>query len=701
MTRTRSPSQHAQEGIRARPSTAKVPSAVPGPATLPGIQRTLGNARVQRLLAQRSASGAGGEVAPGVGGAIQRARGGGRGLDAGVRGAMEAAFGTDFGGVRVHTGPRADTLNRALHARAFTTGSDIFFRGGEYAPSSPGGKELLAHELTHVVQQAGARVQAKLRVGAPDDACEREADRVAERVVSGKAADAVLVGDGTVVRRQTPPVEPPVEEKPAAEGAAEEEKAPDPAAVATEVAGILSGISGADLKRSWKSLKSQITTPRAAGKKPGAIQKKYPALYTAGMVEKLEKLTAEQRAAVAEDVFWAVGAEVTGAEAADLKTEFETTLSKRLRANIEGGAAGYVAVRAGLLGAFGSLAKANEYFGSLVSADFPRAGSSVRGRATPVHPDLKTRLKKAADLLAARKVGEKTMLEVAEAGIAGIGGFNVRENRNSPGSLSDHSFGWAIDIDASLNPNVRFKNFPRSLVEAFTGEDVYKGAATTAFRTGGTFDELLPHATTLRSASDTFKDAFSSEDSLKAAARKYVAGKGVELDDPKTDEMWALVTATGKEKELRKKLATWLSDQKLGPAAPAPAAEPGAEPAPAPPSKPEERWSEAPAAASLLLSAWKVFQGTGVPKGKKVGAAVSGTPATIAAHGFISLPAELIAALTASDGGGLRWLGDVKERSTKDFMHFELKDADEPELPREAAEPAPAAGEAAPKEGEP
>lgn len=86
--------------------------------------------------------------------AVQRARGGGgRPLPAPVRESMEQAFGTDFAGVRAHTDAEADTLNRALGARAFTAGQDIFFRRGNYDPAGRAGQRLLAHELTHVVQQ--------------------------------------------------------------------------------------------------------------------------------------------------------------------------------------------------------------------------------------------------------------------------------------------------------------------------------------------------------------------------------------------------------------------------------------------------------------------------------------------------------------------------------------------------------------------
>jgi hypothetical protein len=86
---------------------------------------------------------------------IQQARGNGQGLDHNIRQPMENAFGVDFSGVRVHTDSTSDMMNRSIQARAFTTGQDVFFRQGEYNPSNRGGQELLAHELTHVVQQTG------------------------------------------------------------------------------------------------------------------------------------------------------------------------------------------------------------------------------------------------------------------------------------------------------------------------------------------------------------------------------------------------------------------------------------------------------------------------------------------------------------------------------------------------------------------
>ncbi|PZO52922.1 MAG: hypothetical protein DCF15_13170 [Phormidesmis priestleyi] len=86
---------------------------------------------------------------------IRQARGGGEPLPETVREPMEQAFGADFRGVRIHANAQADQLNRSISAKAFTTGQDVFMRQGSYQPNSRAGQELIAHELTHVVQQRG------------------------------------------------------------------------------------------------------------------------------------------------------------------------------------------------------------------------------------------------------------------------------------------------------------------------------------------------------------------------------------------------------------------------------------------------------------------------------------------------------------------------------------------------------------------
>lgn len=87
---------------------------------------------------------------------INAARGGGQPLADSVRTSLEPQFGHDFGEVKVHTDAEANRLSQQLGAEAFTTGRDIFFREGAYQPGSSSGKGLIAHELTHVVQQQSA-----------------------------------------------------------------------------------------------------------------------------------------------------------------------------------------------------------------------------------------------------------------------------------------------------------------------------------------------------------------------------------------------------------------------------------------------------------------------------------------------------------------------------------------------------------------
>jgi len=157
---------------------------------------------------------------------VEGLRGAGRPLPAEVRGFFEPRFGHDFGTVRVHTGGAAGEAAQAVRARAFTVGSDVVFGAGEWSPGTAAGRRLLAHELTHVVQQAPlaarrqpllqrapedvtghdsstteiarfghdfsripvyartpVKIQPKLTVNTPGDIYEQEADQVADQVV--------------------------------------------------------------------------------------------------------------------------------------------------------------------------------------------------------------------------------------------------------------------------------------------------------------------------------------------------------------------------------------------------------------------------------------------------------------------------------------------------------------------------------------
>jgi hypothetical protein len=112
---------------------------------------------------------------------IDSTRGSGATLDPAVAGRMSGSLG-DLSDVRVHTDDTSDRLNRSVSARAFATGSDVYFAKGEYNPGSESGDKLIAHELAHVVQQRGSSASGPLTVSQPGDAIEQEADAVADQL---------------------------------------------------------------------------------------------------------------------------------------------------------------------------------------------------------------------------------------------------------------------------------------------------------------------------------------------------------------------------------------------------------------------------------------------------------------------------------------------------------------------------------------
>ncbi len=85
---------------------------------------------------------------------IDSTKGSGNAMEAPTKSFMESRFGTDFSNVNIHTGNDASQLSKDLNAQAFTVGNDIYFNEGKYAPESSEGKHLLAHELTHTIQQS-------------------------------------------------------------------------------------------------------------------------------------------------------------------------------------------------------------------------------------------------------------------------------------------------------------------------------------------------------------------------------------------------------------------------------------------------------------------------------------------------------------------------------------------------------------------
>ena len=131
----------------------------------------------------------------------------GRPLDPATRAFMQPRFGHDFSSVRVHTDSRARASARAVNALAYTVGQDVVFGASSSPPHTSTGMELLAHELTHVVQQcsSGLGVQAHgLELAAPEGPLERSAELAGKAVAAG---DSTVVGDvvAPVLQRQPEP----------------------------------------------------------------------------------------------------------------------------------------------------------------------------------------------------------------------------------------------------------------------------------------------------------------------------------------------------------------------------------------------------------------------------------------------------------------------------------------------------------------
>ncbi len=185
------------------------------------LQHRYGNRAVQHLIqsaqtaqVQREASVGleGGEVSGDLRSQIHAAGGGGQALDKSAGSQMGGVVGADFSNVKVHTDSEADTLNRSLSAKAFTLGNDVFFSEGAYSPGTQSGQQLLAHELTHIVQQGGAASQPKANTPptktlagpalrrSPGDLIQRDIDRD-KFVRKLEKAEPVDLTYGDLVRR--------------------------------------------------------------------------------------------------------------------------------------------------------------------------------------------------------------------------------------------------------------------------------------------------------------------------------------------------------------------------------------------------------------------------------------------------------------------------------------------------------------------
>lgn len=107
----------------------------------------------------------------------------GQPLDSATRASMEPRFGHDFSGVRVHTDAKAAESAKSVNALAYTVGRDVVFGNGQFTTGTTKGQQLLAHELTHVVQQSNSNKQSVNTISKPNDSSELEADQMAEKVM--------------------------------------------------------------------------------------------------------------------------------------------------------------------------------------------------------------------------------------------------------------------------------------------------------------------------------------------------------------------------------------------------------------------------------------------------------------------------------------------------------------------------------------
>jgi Domain of unknown function (DUF4157) len=176
-----------------------------GPAGLVGLQRAAGNAGTSMLVEDERSS---------VHDVIASA---GAPLPADLRSDMEGRFGQDFGDVRIHNDAAAHASAKSVNAQAYTVGSNIVFQGEKFDPASHAGRHMIAHELTHVVQQRNGPVDGTdagggVKISDPSDRFERQAVVNADRVMSAPAPPSgdvqrMVESDPATVQRQDVPAE--------------------------------------------------------------------------------------------------------------------------------------------------------------------------------------------------------------------------------------------------------------------------------------------------------------------------------------------------------------------------------------------------------------------------------------------------------------------------------------------------------------
>jgi hypothetical protein len=468
----------------------------------------------------------------------------------------------------------------------------------------------------------------------------------------------------------------------------------------------------------WRSIINQVTSPRKVQRAGDPDE-----LYDPDLVDALELLSAAGKGWIDKDTATRRKVEVLdrtyqyllratdlrlGKEAGDPAREWKESLGSAAD-YMDGDTPDqkfqtYVKVRSALLAAFGALDVGTEGALKRIKAFYTDQIVRVRflGQPTAVHTKMSERLGRAQG----RLLGNLTQLADA---VDSVQGTSIRPNANNALALSLHSFGFAVDMNPTLNPNI--PNFPAQFIEDVVDVDLLVTAEgrhkKDVFDIGKILDELiwgkpdpaLRETARLLQVSQQFQRVFSTEASLAQGLREVAQrgnAKALPATGPASDAelltklrdaraegsavQWRFLTPqVGGDRRAKGGPAHDLVAELLFPIAENPL------------PQPVESDSRKRATIELMIQMVNVFDRSvvrdkaGHIKVEKGGLARI-KPATtlpagdaalpqIAAHGFVNLPEKVIEALRAKDGGDLKWLGPS---TVHDFMHFELKLEDQP-----------------------
>lgn len=455
-------------------------------------------------------------------------------------------------------------------------------------------------------------------------------------------------------------------------------------------------------KKPPPALREQILNPTGLPKKPSGLQNDFRPLWEDTLIAELRALDEGERLQVAEQVDASLVQRIAGQPIEVVRDEF-SRLDAFVKKNIERGFEGYVACRQGLWSTFGSIEGINRYYKQLVSLQF-------LGHQVTVHPVLARRLEAAEALLEARSTPDgQTWADAAKASLRSAGGFSIRENRNAVTQLSDHSFGWAVDLNADTNPNTPRSVRKASPIRELTGLDLEAGPEYTTISKGGTAEALLGNITRMSAASSRYMAAFESDAAFVDAMANYLESHGLLRQPWMRDDLLPTLTPLAKSTDSKatKTLVAWLQfiwEQRDSPSPESrvdldlldppvcdqpglPGLDDAASDDPNAVCEPDRLPDgELKSLAAVLLQSYRAYRESREnrdTKASKVGASAKASVGSIAAQGFFDLAPVLVAALRGRDGGALEWLGVAK--GTKDFMHFQLEKGDQP--PRELVDP--------------